>query len=116
MLFEVLHGDTSSDTDRDLHWKPYGSRTMCVLNAMDRLPHLPISDSLMKIILWAMKQCGTLEVPSFYALRKLQKELRHTQGIPTIECKSVQNNLFFMNDPRSIIGQVYLISLHTMDL
>lgn len=115
MFFDVLHGDGSeSASNSDPHWKPYGSHTMCVLNAIDRLPHLPISDSLMKIILWGMKQCGTPRAPSFYALRKLQRELRITQGVPTIECKSVQNNVFFMNDPRSIIAQVhsYLFSSH----
>lgn len=81
---------------------------MCILNAIDRIPRLPISNSLMKIFLWALKKCGAKDVPSFYALRKLQQQLRKSQGVPTIECKSVQDNVFFMNDPRNIIAQVRL--------
>ncbi|KAE9400411.1 hypothetical protein BT96DRAFT_993099 [Gymnopus androsaceus JB14] len=103
-LYDVLHGDVA-EGEKDSNWRPYGSQTMCVFNAIDRIPHLPISNSLMKLFLWAMKECGAKNVPSFYALRKLQKTLRETQGVPTIECMSIQNNVFFMNNPRSIIAQ-----------
>ncbi|THU94330.1 hypothetical protein K435DRAFT_820025 [Dendrothele bispora CBS 962.96] len=77
---------------------------MCILDIIDNLPRLRISDSLMKVLLWAMKECGARNVPSFYSLRKTQKALRTDQGIPNIECKSVQGKIFYINDPRNIIA------------
>jgi hypothetical protein len=45
------------------------------------------------------------DVPSFDHLRRVQKDIR-AKGIPTIPCRSVQGNVFFMNDPRAILAQV----------
>ncbi|KAK7451321.1 hypothetical protein VKT23_012663 [Stygiomarasmius scandens] len=58
----------------------------------------------MKMIIWAFRECG-VDTPSFYALRKMQKSLRQSQGIPSLEQKSVQGNVFYVNDPREIIAQ-----------
>ncbi|KAJ7652787.1 hypothetical protein DFH06DRAFT_1134240 [Mycena polygramma] len=44
-------------------------------------------------------------VPSFDHLRRIQKSIRSECGIPTIPCKSVQGNVFFMNDPAAIVAQ-----------
>ncbi|KAJ3781388.1 hypothetical protein GGU10DRAFT_277639 [Lentinula aff. detonsa] len=77
---------------------------MCILDVLDNLPRLRISDSLMKMFIWAMRECGAKDVPSFYALRKLQRGLNSTQGIPNIECKSAQGKIFYVNDPRMIIA------------
>lgn len=66
----------------------------------------------MKLFLWALKEVGVPDVPSLYRLRKMQKELRTTSGVPTLRCDSVQGNVFFMNDPRHLIAQVsYYIAL-----
>ncbi|KAJ3728175.1 hypothetical protein DFJ43DRAFT_966520, partial [Lentinula guzmanii] len=65
---------------------------------------LRISDSLMKMFIWAMRECGAKDVPSFYALRKSQRGLNSTQGIPNIECKSAQGKIFYVNDPQMIIA------------
>ncbi|KAJ7762229.1 hypothetical protein B0H16DRAFT_1455842 [Mycena metata] len=45
------------------------------------------------------------DVPSFDHLRRVQKEIRRQCGIPTMPCKSVVGNVFYMNDPRAIIAK-----------
>ncbi|KAI0082998.1 hypothetical protein BDY19DRAFT_901079, partial [Irpex rosettiformis] len=89
----------------DSHWSPYSSKTEFLLDTIDNLPRMPISDSLMKLFLWVLTEAGVHDVPSFYRLRKIQKELREASGVPTLRCDSVQGNIFFLNDPRRVIAQ-----------
>lgn len=77
-----------------------------MLDYMDRLPRSRISDEQMKLFLWVMRRAGAKNVPLFYRLRKLQKALRSECSVPTIRCTSVQENIFYMNDPRDIIAKV----------
>ncbi|KAJ7868525.1 hypothetical protein B0H14DRAFT_2346529, partial [Mycena olivaceomarginata] len=42
---------------------------------------------------------------AFDRLRQVQKEIRAEYGIPSIPCKSPLGNVFFINDPRTIIAQ-----------
>lgn len=72
----------------------------------DNLPRLPVSESLMRTIIWILKQCGTSDVPSLDALRKTQKALWSQCGVPTISCMSIQGKNFCINDPRAIIRMV----------
>jgi hypothetical protein len=82
-----------------------------MLDILDHLPCMRISDALMEMIIWVLRECGVQDTPLFYALHKVQKQLQEKQGIPCNKYKSVQGNIFYVNDLRAIIAQVSLTSL-----
>ncbi|KAJ7635602.1 hypothetical protein DFH06DRAFT_1336620 [Mycena polygramma] len=86
-------------------WFPYPSQMIFLLDILDNLPRLRISNSLMRVFLWILKEAQCKDVPSFDHLRRVQKQIRADSGIPSIPCKSPLGNVFFMNDPRAIIAQ-----------
>lgn len=78
---------------------------MFLLDVLDNIPHLPVSDSLMKVIIWILKETGTSEVPLFTQLRKVQSNLCQSCEVPTVKCHSPQGNIFYMNDVCHLIAQ-----------
>ncbi|KAJ7310144.1 hypothetical protein DFH08DRAFT_718875 [Mycena albidolilacea] len=50
-----------------------------------------------------MKECGTPNVPSFYALRKLQKKLTQDVGLRPRHHTSALDNQFYMNHPNDLL-------------
>nr|GAT48237.1 predicted protein [Mycena chlorophos] len=83
---------------------PYPNKTLFLLDLLDNLPRLRVSSSLMRVILWVMQEAGARDVPSLDALHKLQKQIRPQSGVPSIPCVSPLGNVFFMNDPRTIVA------------
>jgi hypothetical protein len=79
---------------------------MFLLDTIDNLPRLRLSDSMMKVFLWVLRESGARDVPSFDALRKLQKNLQSQSGVPSNVHQSAQGNIFYINDPRSLISHV----------
>lgn len=76
------------------------------------MPRNRIPDSLMRLFIFILKACGVKGCPSFYGLRLVQKQIREMCGIPMIPCRSVQGNVFFMLDFRTILAKVSLHHLH----
>jgi hypothetical protein len=56
---------------------------MFMLDLLDNLPRLRLSDDQLKTIIWVMRECKTPDVPSFSALRKKQAELTKNVNIKT---------------------------------
>ncbi|KDQ28455.1 hypothetical protein PLEOSDRAFT_1041925, partial [Pleurotus ostreatus PC15] len=86
-------------------WKPYPNKLLFLLDVLDNLPRLRLSDSLMKVFLWILRESGARDVPSLDGLRKVQKALRSKCGVPTTPKTSPRGNLYFMNDLRSIVAK-----------
>ncbi|KAJ6611590.1 hypothetical protein B0H10DRAFT_2285157 [Mycena sp. CBHHK59/15] len=106
LVGEVLAEDEEDDfLGEIIEWFPYPSKMMFLLDTLDNLPRLRISNSLMCVFLWVLKEAKCKDVPSFDKLRRIQKKIHSECGIPTIPCISVQGNVFFMNDPKAIIAK-----------
>ncbi|KAJ6620123.1 hypothetical protein B0H10DRAFT_2163604 [Mycena sp. CBHHK59/15] len=78
---------------------------MCYLDILDNLPHLRLSSSQLKMILWIMDACGVKDVPSFNAFRAMQKHIRKMTGVKSEVHKSSLGNLFYVNDIRDLIAK-----------
>ena len=90
---------------------------MFLLDMIDNLPRLRISDSLMKVILWVLKEAGVQNVPSISRLRKVQQTLRQQLNIASIDCVSVQGNHFTINDPVALVAKVCIgSSVHCLTI
>lgn len=108
-------------------WAPHGSKTvrgfvvqafflgnsadkfeiqMFMLDLLDNLPRLRLSDDHLKAIIWIMRECGTPNVPAFSALRRMQEKLTRDVGIKTDSHTSSLGNRFFMNHPVDLLKLV----------
>jgi hypothetical protein len=79
---------------------------MFMLDLLDNLPQLRLSDDHLKTIMWIMRECGTPNVPSFSALHKKQAELTHEVNLTTEPHTSALGNCFFMNHPSRLFALV----------
>lgn len=82
---------------------------------LDSQPRLRLSDDHLKSILWVMKECGTPNVPSFSALRKLQARLKSVIGPASQHHVSTLGNEFYMNSAAQIFRLVSFSSFHSLD-
>ncbi|KAJ6528118.1 hypothetical protein B0H19DRAFT_1214630 [Mycena capillaripes] len=76
---------------------------MFMLDLLDNLPRLRLSDDHLKAIIWVIKECGTPNVPSFYALQKMQKKLTQDVDLKPHHHTSSLNNQFYMNHPNDLL-------------
>jgi hypothetical protein len=83
---------------------------MFMLDLLDNLPRLRLSDDHLKSIIWVMRECRTPNVPSFSALRKKQESLTRTAGIPSQHHTSSLGNHFYMNHPAKLFALVNISS------
>ena len=111
----VDHTATLTNLD-STKWSPYPSKVIFLLDVIDNLPQVWISGSFMKVLLWLLRELGIKEIPSFEALRKVQKSLCQKQGIPTINYKTPKGNAFSFHDPQVLVANVRYSGLTKMNL
>jgi hypothetical protein len=79
---------------------------MFLLDMLDQLLRLRLSDDQLKFILWVMKECGTPTVPVFASLRKKQTQLAKDLGLKPERCISALGNEFSINNPAKFVALV----------
>ncbi|KIJ97058.1 hypothetical protein K443DRAFT_10181 [Laccaria amethystina LaAM-08-1] len=102
---EETDDPSSQDTNT---WHPYSSKLIFILDTIGNLPCLRISGSLMKVLLWLLKQVRVKHVPSFDTLCKVQHRVREESGIPMINWMSSKGNAFLFKDPRMLIANDWM--------
>jgi hypothetical protein len=83
---------------------------MFMLDLLDNLPRLRLSDDQLKTIIWIMRECKTPDVPSFTALRKKQAQLTREVKLQTLRHTSAMGNEFYMNHPAELLALVSISS------
>ena len=79
---------------------------MFLLDILDNLPRIRISNGLMNIFLWILREGGAHDVPTLYHLCQVQASLRKSTGVPTTQHQSPKGNVYSMNDPRTLVAMV----------
>jgi hypothetical protein len=72
-------------------------------------PHHPSSDGQKKAILNWAKELGAQDVPSFDAVKKVQKHINHLIGDPTEKVTAHLGDIFYINNVAELIARVCLL-------
>lgn len=79
---------------------------MFVLDLLDNLPRLRLSSDHFKVFLWALRELGVRDVPSFKRFRRQQKKINELGGIHTDAKRAPQGEVFYQNRVADLIAHV----------
>ncbi|KAI0071057.1 hypothetical protein K474DRAFT_1566504, partial [Panus rudis PR-1116 ss-1] len=68
-----------------------------LLDMLDNLPRLRLSDEHLKMFIWVLKELEVAGVPSFFALRKKQAEIKANMKVKSTHHVSAMKNEFYVN-------------------
>jgi hypothetical protein len=81
---------------------PYDSQAAFLLDMLDHVPRMKISDRMMELIIWLLKIEG---VPSLKHLREMQKSLRETYGIRTRKFGNADGLAYYVTNIGDVIAR-----------
>jgi hypothetical protein len=77
-----------------------------ILDLLDSMPRLHLSGAVMKAILWALKELGVPDVPSFRQLRGVQSALAQRINVSPSRHESAMSNIFYQNSLGALLALV----------
>ena len=80
---------------------------MYLLDMLDNLPHLRMSDKHLEAVLFVMKESGARDVPSLDTLRRFQSKLSDSFACKPTRHVSADGNIYYIND---IVAQISEVS------
>lgn len=81
---------------------------MFLLDLLDNIPRLRLSNEHLKLIMWVMEEAGCHDIPKYYKLRQIQQQLKAVCSIKSHQYQSSRGNFFEMIDVPQLIGRVSL--------
>ena len=84
---------------------------MLLLHCLFNLPHFRFPDSIKRLLIWVMEECGAHDVPSIRAYQEMNERIRSSSGVTTTLHKSSFGNEFYTNSIVEVIAKVSLLSL-----
>lgn len=79
---------------------------MYILDLLDSMPRLRLSGTIMKSILWALRELDVPNVPSFKQLRGTQKALAQKIPISPSRHEAATGNIFYQNSLEALLALV----------
>lgn len=79
---------------------------MLVLDVLDNMPHLRLSNDHMKSVLWMLRELDVPDTPSLYMLRETQKKLAENMDIQPQEHLSALGQYFHAVAPEDLLALV----------
>lgn len=80
---------------------------MFLLDILDNMPHLRLSNDHMRSVLWMLQELDVPDTPSFYALQETQKKLADEMDIQPREHISALGGNFHVVAPEDLLALVY---------
>jgi hypothetical protein len=82
---------------------------MYLLDMLDNLPRLRMSDKHMEAILFVLRESGAQDVPSLDTLRRLQSNLSEMIATKPNRHISADGNIYYINNIAAQVAEVSLL-------
>ena len=82
---------------------------MFILDLLDNLPRLRLSNDHLKVVIWALRELGVKGVPSLSKFRTTQEAIQKVSGIHTDAKRSPGGDVFHQNRTADLIALVCLL-------
>ena len=79
---------------------------MFLLHLLHNLPRQWVSQTLMQVFLWILRETGAVDVPSLAGFQKMETALRTASPIKTTQFISTKGNIFYSNEIAQLVTKV----------